>query len=182
MTVMVRSAPGVDAIGAIRREVSALDASLTVFNSRTMGEQIERMMSPVRGALWTYGAIGIFGLILASVGLAGVTAYSVTQRRREIGIRVAVGARGRNVLALVMRDAALIIAAGTLFGMAGAKAGINMLAFFVSEIARVAGTSTSDPLLLAGAPLLLAAVALLACYLPARRSLRIDPAVSLRQE
>ena len=79
VTLMVRAAPGVDAIGAIRREISALDDHLTTFDVRGMPEQIEELMFPVKVALWTYACIGIFGLILASVGLAGVTAYSVTQ-------------------------------------------------------------------------------------------------------
>jgi ABC-type antimicrobial peptide transport system permease subunit len=77
-------------------------------------------MFPVRVALWTYGCIGIFGLILASVGLAGVTAYSVTQRRREIGIRIALGAQSADVLGLVMKEGAVLITAGTLIGLAAA--------------------------------------------------------------
>ena len=132
-------------------------------------------------ALWTYGFIGIFGLILASVGLAGVTAYSVSQRRREIGIRVALGARGGDVLGLVMREGAVLIAIGTVIGLAAARAGIRAMSAALSQIAKTAGTSTSDPMLLVGAPLLLAALALVACYVPARKSTRIDPVVALRE-
>jgi ABC-type antimicrobial peptide transport system permease subunit len=139
-------------------------------------------MFPVRVALWTYGCIGIFGLILASVGLAGVTAYSVTQRRREIGIRIALGAQSADVLGLVMKEGAVLITAGTLIGLAAAWAGMRLLSAIMSTISRTAGTSASDPLLLVGAPLLLAALALAACYLPARHSLRIDPVLALRQE
>jgi len=152
------------------------------FNPRNMPEQIERMMLPVRGALWTYAFIGVFGLILASVGLAGATAYSVTQRFREIGIRVALGARSADVLGLVMREGAVLVGMGTIIGFAGAWAGIRLLSAIMSKISRTAGTSASDPALLAGAPLLLAGLALLACYVPARRSLRIDPVVALHQE
>jgi ABC-type antimicrobial peptide transport system permease subunit len=139
-------------------------------------------MFPVKVALWTYGCIGIFGLTLASAGLAGVTAYSVAQRRREIGIRIALGAGKRDVLGLVMKEGAVLVAAGMIIGLAAALAGIRMMSGIMAEISRTAGASSSDPLLLAGAPLLLAAVALAACYLPARQSTRIDPAVSLRQE
>ena len=104
MTLMVRAAPGSDVLGAVRREVSAMDAGVTVFNARSMGQQVEEFMAPLRSAGWTYGVIGIFGLVLASVGLAGVTAYSVAQRGHEIGIRMALGARARDVLGLVMKE------------------------------------------------------------------------------
>ncbi|MBZ5726307.1 MAG: FtsX-like permease family protein [Acidobacteriia bacterium] len=182
MTLIVRAAPGVDAIGEMRREIAALDDRLTPFNARGMPEQIDRLLFPVKVALWTYGAIGICGLILASIGLAGVTAYSVTRRRREIGIRVALGAGRADVLGLVMKEGAVLILLGTAIGLAAAHAGIQALSAVLSTIASTAGTSASDPALLVGAPLLLAALALAACYLPARQSLRIDPAVALRQE
>ncbi|MBI4873225.1 MAG: ABC transporter permease [Acidobacteria bacterium] len=182
LTLVVRAAPGADAIGALRREISALDDRLTTFNSCGMLEQIERMMFPVRMALRTYGFIGITGLILASVGLAGVTAYSVTRRRREIGIRIALGARRADILGLVMKEGAVLILIGSLIGFLAARAGIRFLSATLSIIARTAGASASDPVLLAGTPLLVAILALIACYLPARRSLGIDPAVALRQE
>jgi ABC-type antimicrobial peptide transport system permease subunit len=121
-------------------------------------------------------------LILASVGLAGTTAYSVTERGREIGIRVALGARGRDVLALVMKEGGLLIALGLTFGLAGAWAATRLLAAMNATVGQVTSTSTSNPAVLVGAPLLLTALALMACYLPARRALRIDPAVTLRQE
>lgn len=182
LTLMARTRPGVDAITAIRREIEAVDANLTPFNARTMAEQIDGIMFSVRMAATTYGFIGIFGLILASVGLAGVTAYSVARRGREIGIRLALGARRADVLGLVMREGAVLVSVGTVFGLVGAWAGMRALSGFLAEVARIAGSSTSDPLLLAGAPLLLAALAMAACYVPARKSMRIDPAVTLRQE
>ena len=107
-------------LSALRREISVMDDKLTPFNARSMPEQIEQVMFPVRVALWTYGCIGVFGLILASVGLAGVTAYSVTQRGREIGIRIALGARSTEVLGLVVKEGAVLVAVGTLIGLAGA--------------------------------------------------------------
>jgi predicted permease len=182
LILMVRAAPGADAIGAVRREIAAMDANLTPFNARSMPEQIEQMMLTVNSALWTYGCIGICGLILASVGLAGVTAYSVTQRRREIGIRMAMGARSVDVLGLVMKEGGTLVVVGTAIGLACAWAGMRMLASVMSMYARVSGTSATEPALLAGAPLLLAALALAACYVPARKSMRIDPAITLRQE
>ncbi len=179
MTLMVRSANGVDAIGAVRREISAIDPGITPFNARSMIEHISQYMSTLRGASWTYGLIGLFGLVLAAVGVAGVTAYSVAKRGHEIGIRMALGAQKGNVLALVMKEGAALVIVGTLGGLALAWAGIRALSgmFFA-----VASVRSSEPVLLVGAPLLLAGLALLACYLPARRSMRIDPVVTLRQE
>jgi ABC-type antimicrobial peptide transport system permease subunit len=182
LTLMVRTRPGVDAMTAIRRELASIDSNLTPFHAHTMEEQIDGVMGTVRIASTTYACIGIFGLILASVGLAGVTAYSVARRGREIGIRMALGARRVDVLGLVMREGAALILIGTAFGMAGAWAGMRGLSGIMAEVARVAGSSTADPVLLLGAPMLLAALAMAACYLPARKSMRIDPAITLRQE
>ncbi|MGD0302853.1 MAG: ABC transporter permease [Bryobacteraceae bacterium] len=179
VTLMVRAVPGVDAIGAVRREIATMDPSLTPFDARSIQEQIDEFMSPLRAACWSYGLIGAFGLILASIGLAGVTAYAVSQRGREIGIRVALGAQKSDVLTLVMTEGVVLVTVGTVVGLAAAWAGIRVLSglFFT-----VASVESSDPLLLIGAPLLLASLALLACYLPARKSMHVDPAVALRQE
>jgi putative ABC transport system permease protein len=179
VTLLVRAAPGADAIGPVEREISAIDPTLSVFNARSMGEQIAQFLSPLRAASWTYGLIGVFGLILASVGLAGVTAYSVAQRTREIGIRMALGARRVDVLAMVMKEAALLVAVGTAVGLSVAWAGFRLLS---SLLVAVATTSSSNPVLAVGAPALLAGLAMVACYIPARKSMRIDPAVALRQE
>jgi predicted permease len=181
-TLMVRARPGVDVPAQVLREIAGLDDRVQPFHLRSMTEQIGEFMFPVRVALWTCACIGIFGLVLASVGLAGATAYSVTQRRREIGIRVALGARRSDVLRLVMSEGAVLILIGAILGMAVGGAGLRLLSSHLSVVAQTSRTSTSDPLLLAGPPLLLGALALVACYLPARKSLRIDPAVSLRQE
>jgi predicted permease len=182
LTLMMRAVPGADVIGAVRREVSAMDANLTLFGARSMEQQIGQFMAPLQLASWTYGVVGLFGLILASVGLAGMTAYSVAQRRREIGIRIALGARGRNVLGLVMKEGAFLVAVGTAAGLGGAWAGARLLSAMNASVGKVTATSTSDPVVLFGAPLLLAMVAMTACYLPARQSMRIDPAAALRQE
>jgi putative ABC transport system permease protein len=182
ITLMVRAAPGVDAVGAVRREMSAIDADIAPFNIRSMPEQIEQFMAPLRSSSWTYWFIGIFGLVLSAVGLAGMTAYSVAQRGREIGIRIALGAQRGNVLGLVMKEGLGLVAAGTAFGMAGAWTGSRLLSAMNSSVGKVTSTSTTDPTVLFGAPLLLAFLALLACYVPARKSMRIDPVVALRQE
>jgi len=179
VTLMVRGAAGVDAISAVRREISAMDSGITPFNARSMIEQIAQFMSTLKAASWTYGLIGVFGLILAAVGLVGVTAYSVTQRGHEIGIRLALGAQKRDVLVLVMKEGATLVTVGTIIGLAFAWAGIRAMSGMFFSVASVQG---ADPVLLVGAPLLLAGLALVACYVPARKSTRIDPVVALRQE
>ncbi len=179
MTLMVRGAPGVDVIGAVRREVAGMDANITPFNRRSMSEQIDRFMSALKGASWTYGLIGFFGLVLASVGIAGVTAYSVARRAHEIGVRMALGAQKKTILAFVMKQGAVLVVIGTAGGLGLAWAGIRGLSSLFFSVATV---NTTDPVLLVGAPLLLAGLALLACYIPARRSMQIDPIVVLRQE
>jgi macrolide transport system ATP-binding/permease protein len=182
ITLMVRAAPGSNALEILRREISDLDANVVPFHARSMNEQIAEFMAPLRSAAWTYGVIGIFGVVLASVGLAGMTAYSVAQRRREIGIRMALGARKGDVVRTVMKDGALLIAAGTSIGLACAWAGSRMLSAINSSVQQVTTTRTSNPVVLFGAPLLLAFVALLACYLPARKSSRINPLQVLHED
>jgi len=159
--------------------VGAPECMLTPFNARSMDQQIREFMSPLRAAAWTYGLIGIFGLVLAAVGLAGVTAYSVARRAHEIGIRMALGARQIDVLSLVMKEGVLMVMLGTLIGLGAAWVGMRMLAGLFTS---VASTSATNPVLILGAPLLLAALALMSCYLPARRSTQIEPAITLRQE
>jgi putative ABC transport system permease protein len=144
-----------------------------------MTEQIAQFMSALKGASWTYGFIGVFGLVLAAVGLAGVTAYSVAQRGHEIGIRLALGAQKRDVLGLVMKEGAALVTVGAVIGLALAWTGIRAIKGTFFSVTSVRG---DDPLLLIGAPLLLVGLALTACYLPARRSTSIDPVSALRQD
>jgi len=121
-------------------------------------------------------------LILAAIGLAGVTAYAVAQRRKEIAIRTALGASRAQVLRLVLREGAALVSVGTILGFLGAVALAKILAALASMFVDALTVGTTDPLLLIGAPLLLAAVAMLACYVPARRSAQIDPLAALREE
>jgi ABC-type antimicrobial peptide transport system permease subunit len=177
VTLLVRAVPGADALAAVRREIAALDDKLSPFNARAMREQLDEVTFLWRVVLGTYGTLGGFGLVLAAVGLAGVTAYSVRQRTREIGIRMALGARSANVLGLVMKQGARLAAVGTVLGLAGAWAGTRALSWIF-----YAANGRTHPWLLAGVPALLIVLAMAACYLPARRALRIDPAVTLREE
>src|ERR1017187_8883777 len=125
------------------------------------------------------GLTGLFALVLASVGLAGMTAYSVAKRGHEIGIRMALGAQKGDVLALVTKEGATLVTVGTLAGLAFALPAIRAMSSLFFSVASVRGY---DPVLLVGAPLLLAGIALVACYVPARRATRIDPMAALREE
>ena len=182
VTLAVRVAPGFDATTQLPRVIDAIDPQITVFEITRMVDDIAQSQYLAHFATLVYGGMGVFGLILASVGLAGVTAQAVAQRRREIGIRIALGSRYASVVWLVVRESSAIIAAGTLAGLAAALGLTWALASFVETLAETTQTSMTDPLLLVGGPALLGALALAACYLPARRSTRIDPATALRAE
>ena len=182
ITILVRSNAGADALNGIQGVITSNDPKLTIFNVQTLSEYLERSRYAMRSALRTYGGIGVFGLLLSAIGLAGVTAYAVAQRRRELGIRMALGARKTQVLRLGLREATALIIVGTVLGFSGAVAMAKALSAVTSTFADSLKVGTNDPLLLIGAPLLLAAVAALACYLPARRATRVDPLKALRQE
>jgi predicted permease len=180
-TIVIRG-PASDAMSSVRAELASIDPHLTVFHVRTMYEQIGQMNSVIQLSSIFYGGIGVFGLILASIGLAGITAYAVARRSKEIGIRMALGASQKQVLGLVIREGATLVAVGTVFGFAGAVLIARALSSLTVQVANSLGASTRDPLLLIGAPLLLAGLAMLACYLPARKATEIDPLGALRQE
>jgi ABC-type antimicrobial peptide transport system permease subunit len=120
--------------------------------------------------------------VLSSIGLAGVTAYAVAQRRKEIGIRMALGATRQQVLALVLREGLSLVAAGIVVGFLGAVVLAKAMGSIATAFADAFQFGTNDPRLLVGAPLLLAGLALLACYVPARRATSIDPLRALREE
>ena len=182
LTIMVRSDPGTDGLRGVRSEIASLDPDLAVFNVQTLDQYMALSRAFMRLALNIYGGIGLFGLILASIGLAGVTAYAVARRRREIGIRVALGARKAQVLRLVLREGIALVGIGTVLGFLGAMAMVQILSALTSIFVDAFNVGTNDPRLLIGAPLLLGALAMLACYIPARKSAKIDPLSALRQE
>ena len=182
ITILARTRAGVDGAAAVRDVVSGLDPKLVPFHVETLSDQLAMSRRGVRSAMWTYGGIGGFGLILSAIGLAGVTAYAVAQRKREIGIRMALGANKGQVLRLVLREGITLIAVGTVLGFAGAVSVSKALGAVTSVLADALAMGTNDPGLLVGAPALLAALALLACYVPARGAVRIDPLKALRME
>jgi len=167
------------ALIAARDVARALDRNVAVSVKR-LEENLTSMLRPARfGAMFSI-ALGLFALALATVGVYGVMAYSVSQRTREIGIRVTLGAQAGDVLRLVIRQGLRLVAIGIGIGL-----GIALpLAFAASRVfsQTLFGLSLLDPVSFAGVSLFLAAAALLACYIPARRATKVDPMVALRYE
>ena len=176
MTLYVRAGDARGAIRAVRREVASLDATLPVYNVKTLEDQVDEMLAQERMVAWLSSFFGFLAALLAAIGLYGVMSYSVLRRTREIGIRVALGAERGRVLWLVLRETIELALIGLLIGLPAALA----LGRFVTGL--LYGIAPSDAATLAGAALLMAAIALLAGLLPARRAMRVDPIVALRYE
>ena len=160
----------------VRRSVLDLDSSLTVDNLRTMED---RLFSSIAGPRFYAVLLGVFAaiaLVLASVGIYGVLAYSVSQRTREIGIRMALGAERRNVLRLILSQGMVLTAIGIVAGLAGAFAVTRYLESMLF------GLTALDPTTFVGVTALLILTAATACYVPARRATKVDPIVALRYE
>ncbi|MBZ5498846.1 MAG: ABC transporter permease [Acidobacteriia bacterium] len=182
ITVLVRGAAGRDVLAAVRSQLASFHPDLTVFNARTAEEDLNGGNSFMAWQSTIFVILGVFAMLLACIGLGGVTAYAVARRRKEIGIRMALGARGSQVQRLVLREGAALVAVGSALGFGGAFALWRILAAYSDMLARTFDRPVSGPLLMIGAPLVLASLTMLACYLPARRATRIEPVVALRQE
>ncbi len=161
---------------AVRAQVRTLDPRIPIVDLTTMEDRLDRVLANERLVGFLASLFGALATILALVGLYGVTAYSVTRRVQEIGIRMALGAQRRNVLALVLREGLVLTAVGVGLGLGVALALTRILRGLLFEI------TPTDPVTFVSTALLLGVVALLACYLPARRAARIDPMVALRRE
>ncbi|HEU4631285.1 MAG TPA: ABC transporter permease [Gemmatimonadaceae bacterium] len=177
MTVVLRTT--VEPAGvtnALRRSVRSVDPGQPVYRVLTMEEVVNESLADRRLHLWLLGGFAAVALLLAAAGLYGVISYLVAQRTREIGIRVALGAQPGDVVRLVMRHGALLTLAGVAAGLVGA--------FFLTRLlsSLLYGVSARDPVVFGGFAAALAAVALLATWVPARRATRVDPVVALRTE
>jgi putative ABC transport system permease protein len=162
--------------GSVRKEVSAVDPELPVFAVKTMAEWTDDSLVTRRWPMLLSMAFASIALLLSAVGLYGVLAYVVTQRTREIGIRMALGGTPRAIFDLVLGEGAALLVAGFLVGAAGA------FAIRRSIEAQLFGVRPTDPGVLAIVTLVLASVALVACIIPARRATRVDPVLALNQE
>jgi predicted permease len=161
---------------AIRNEVHGLDRNLPLYNARTMIEHMDVPLLPARIVATALGGFGALALLLAAIGVFGVMSNAVTQRTREIGVRIALGADSKEIIKLIVGQGALLVGTGIVIGLGGAGLGTRLLANLLF------GVSALDPLTFVGVTALLAATAFLACYLPARRATKVDPMVALRQE
>ena len=160
----------------VEQQVHALNPEIAVRDLGLMDSYVEDARAPMRFNLILIGIFGGVALVLASIGLYGVMAYSVTQRWHELGVRMALGAAPRDVLGLVLSQGVRLIAVGAGVGLLASLAMTRVLSNLLF------GVSATDPLTFASVALVLVAVALAACYIPARRASRVDPLVALRYE
>jgi len=163
-------------VPAVRREVHSIEPNLPLTNARLMEELLSTSLYPARMGAVLIGVFGLLALVLASVGLYGVMSYSVSRRTREIGIRMALGARGGDVLRLVLRQSMTLVAFGVALGLGAAFAATRLLAGFLY------GVSPTDPAAFIGIAALLSIVSLAASLVPARRAATVDPLVAFRYE
>ena len=177
MLLAVRTADGPSSLApAVRGLIRSLDKDLPVYRVTTMEQLVAASMAQRRFSMLLLGVFALIALLLAAVGLYGVTAYSVTQRTHEIGLRVALGAQRSDVLKMVVGEGMLLISVGIALGLIASFALTRLLRTLLF------GVSGTDPLTFVAITLLLTLVALLACYIPARRATKVDPLVALRYE
>ena len=177
MTFAVRTATDAPTMANwIRREITAVDPELPVFSTKTMEERTRESLVTRRWPVLLSMGFGIVALLLSAVGIYGVLAYLVTQRTKEIGIRMAIGGTPRSIFDLVVKEGVALVGAGFVFGAAGS------FAIRRSIESQLYGVRPTDPRVLALVTLVLGVVALVACSIPARRATRIDPVVALNRE
>lgn len=164
------------ALAALRGELQRMDPALPLYNVQTLSEHMSVPLFPFRMAATVLGSFGILAIVLAAIGIYGVMSYVVAGRTREIGVRIAVGAARRDVLILIIKQGMTLAIIGLGIGL--------LIAFGVAQLmAKILfGVSPADLVTFAGVTLLLGMVAMLACYIPARRAMKVDPLAALRYE
>ena len=178
MNLVVRSSTSDPAAlaSAVRGVIRGIDKGLAVWETRTMDERVALWVAPRRFNALLLGCFACIALVLAAVGIYGVMAYTVMQRTHEIGIRMALGAQSGDVLRLIVGRGMSLALIGVVCGVAAAAAMTRVMRSLLYEV------STTDPAIFAGVAALLAVVAFLACYIPARRATKVDPIIALRYE
>ena len=168
--------------GAVREAVKSVDSNLPIINIRTQVEQAEQTVAMERLFARLMTVFGLLAQQLASIGLYGVMAYSVAQRTREIGVRMALGAEQKTVLKMVLRQGMLLALIGVVLGVFGAWVLIRYLETSANLNTMLFGVTARDPITFIAVAVILAIIALVACFIPARRAARVDPMVALRYE
>jgi ABC-type antimicrobial peptide transport system permease subunit len=163
-------------ISAVRARVLALDRDQPVTGIQSMEEVLRTGAAQPRFTTYLLGGLSVTAFLLAMVGIYGVIAYSVAERTQEMGIRIALGAAGRDILGLVLRHALILAGSGIALGLAGAFVLTRLMSSLLYRV------SVTDPLTFIAGPVFFAAVAVLASYLPARRAMRVDPVIALRAD
>jgi ABC-type antimicrobial peptide transport system permease subunit len=176
-TLVVRS-PGstADVLSAVRGAIATVDSDVAFYNVRTMKQQVADSVAQPRLRSALFGVFSLVALILASLGIYGVIACSVAERKREIGIRVALGARPSEVRSMVLGQGLKLTVIGLVLGLAGAAAATRLIEGFLF------GGSAGDPFTYLATCAVFLAVAFLASYVPAQRAVRVDPITALREE
>jgi putative ABC transport system permease protein len=175
LAVRTRSDP-LSAISMVRREIVSLDPQLAVADVRSMDAEIQESLAPQRFNLFLIGLFAMLAVFLASVGVYGVLSQSVAQRTHEFGVRMALGARAQDVVSMTVREGMKLAFLGAAIGSLGAFALMRLMASLLY------GVSAHDPITFIVVVVAMCAVAFLACYVPARRAMRVDPMVALRYE
>lgn len=163
-------------IKAVRWTISNVDTAVPIFDIQTMDERIADSLFPQRFSFFMFGGFSLIALILAGLGVFGVMAFTVSTREYEIGVRMALGAQKSDILCLILKKGLWLTGIGAAIGMLGALSTAHILSFVLYQV------KPTDPITLTTVTLVLAAVAMLACYLPARRATKVDPMVALRYE
>ena len=177
LTFHVRTSGSVsEAIAAIRRQAAAIDPAITIFDAEPMTEYISASLFGAKITADLLSLLGGIGLLLAAMGLYGVMAYSVAKRTREFGVRVAMGARQRDILSLILKESCRLVLSGTVAGLILGAVSTRIVAH------QIYGVNPLDPLTFAGVGMALMAVAFLASYVPAYRAAKVDPIIALRYE
>jgi putative ABC transport system permease protein len=177
MTVVLRtSGASAGLISEVKQQLWSIDSQIPVNHVETMDQLVEESLAQQKFNMLLLGIFAALALVLAAVGIYGVMSYHVSQRTREIGIRMALGARGGDVLKMVAREGLWMTATGIVIGVAAALLLTRWMSSLLFEV------TPSDPSTFAGVILVMGAVAMLACYIPGRRAVRVDPLVALRYE